>query len=91
MLMRSHDITIHHVMLPDTTPDSKSDTFTSVLPGVEDVLECMYKLAEGGDTSIDEVVTKVRSSISLARLPSLLLYRRLPNHFSDLERHSMTL
>lgn len=46
-------------MPPDTTPDSKSDTFTSVLPVVEDVLECVYNLAEGGDTTIDEVVTKV--------------------------------
>ncbi|EJT45501.1 hypothetical protein A1Q2_05516 [Trichosporon asahii var. asahii CBS 8904] len=45
-------------MPPDTTPDSKSDTFTSVLPVVEDVLECVYNLAEGGDTTIDEVVTK---------------------------------
>lgn len=47
-------------MPPDTAPENTSDTFTSVLPGVEDVLECVYKLAEGGDTSIDEVVAKVR-------------------------------
>lgn len=59
-------------MPPESSPDLKSDTFSSVLPGVEDVLECVYNLAEGGDTSIDEVVTRV----SPRRCP-LLTRRRL--------------
>lgn len=57
--------------MPPDNADTKADTFTSVLPGVEDVLECVYKLAEGGDTSIDEVVTKVSQLSSYAWYPSL--------------------
>lgn len=43
-------------------------TFTSILPGIEDLLSIIYAIAEGDETGNEAVVNKVRIDIGLMNL-----------------------